>query len=212
MRDIPVFTTEHGVASLTLKEIPYRGIAYVRIQSSLAPALLIDECIGFCRAVGAKKILATGHSCLEKYPLHSTVIRMACPKENLADTDASLFPIQAETMELWREHYNNRMKDVDNASYMSVEDCKHMLARGGGYFIHRGDKLLGIGIAGGDKIDAVISLIPGAGRDVLLALNHAVFSNVISLEVASTNERAIRLYKSLGFIPIEECSRWYKIL
>ena len=37
MRNIPVFTTEFGVASLILKEIPYKGTAYVRLQSSLYP-------------------------------------------------------------------------------------------------------------------------------------------------------------------------------
>lgn len=212
MRDIPVFTTEHGLASLILKEIPYRGVAYVRIQDSLDPEGLIGECISFCRAVGAEKIYATGHKWLESYPLYSTVIRMSCPKDSLPDTDAALFPVQFKTVQRWRELYNERMKDTDNASYMSLNDCNQILAEGGGYFIHRGNKLLGIGIAQGDKIDAVISLIPGAGRDVLLALSHAVSSESISLEVASTNERAVHLYRSLGFIAVEECSRWYKIL
>ena len=44
MRNIPVFTTEFGVASLILKEIPYTGIAYVRLQSSLFPEKLLEEC------------------------------------------------------------------------------------------------------------------------------------------------------------------------
>ena len=33
----------------------------------------------------------------------------------------------------------------------------------------------------------------------------------MKLEVASTNERAIRLYEKMGFIPVKEISRWYKI-
>ena len=32
MRDFPIFTTEFGVSSLILKEIPYRGEAYMRIR------------------------------------------------------------------------------------------------------------------------------------------------------------------------------------
>lgn len=211
MRDFPVFTTENGVASLILKEIPYRGIAYVRIQDSLDPKGLVDDCVSFCKAAGAKQIYATGHDFLENFPLHTTVLRMVCDKSALPDTDAALFPVQSDTVTQWQDHYNRRMKNVDNAAYMSGEDCKQMLVRGDGYFVHRGENLLGIGIAGADKIDAVISVVPGAGKDVLLALSHAVFSETISLEVASTNKRAIRLYESLGFIPVEECSNWYKI-
>ena len=32
MRDFPIFTSEFGVSSLILKEIPYRGEAYIRIR------------------------------------------------------------------------------------------------------------------------------------------------------------------------------------
>ena len=31
MRDIPVFTTQHGVASLVLREIPYKGMALTTV-------------------------------------------------------------------------------------------------------------------------------------------------------------------------------------
>ena len=32
MKNIPIFTTDWGVATLLLKEIPYKEIAYVKIQ------------------------------------------------------------------------------------------------------------------------------------------------------------------------------------
>lgn len=211
MRDIPVFTTQYGVASLTLKEIPYRGIAYVRIQDSQDPEELLKECVTFCRAAGAAQVYASGHPFLEGYPVHTVILRMSCPKVNLPDTDAALFPVQPETVEQWREIYNRRMENTDNSAYMTIDDAGKMLDRSDGYFVHRGDSLLGIGIAGGNTIDAVISAVPGAGRDILLALSHAIFADTISMEVASTNERAIRLYKSLGFVATEEISKWYKI-
>ena len=31
MKDFPMFTTEYGVASLILKEVPYRQVAFVNI-------------------------------------------------------------------------------------------------------------------------------------------------------------------------------------
>ena len=52
MKDIPMFTTEYGAASLILRELPYRGIAYVRLQATEQPEKLLEECIGFCRAFG----------------------------------------------------------------------------------------------------------------------------------------------------------------
>ena len=55
MKDIPVFTTEFGVASLILKEIPYRREAYIRIQTTQQPQELLKECISFCRMCGPGK-------------------------------------------------------------------------------------------------------------------------------------------------------------
>lgn len=212
MRDIPVFTTQYGAASLILKEIPYRGIAYIKIQDSQDPEELLKECVSFCRAAGAERVCATGHTHLENYPLHASILRMTCSKDSLPDTDAALFPVQEKTTEEWRCLYNQKMEGVDNSAYLTVADAKQMLSRADAYFVHRDGTLLGIGIAGGDTIDAVISVVSGAGRDVLLALSHAVFAETISVEVASTNKKAIKLYESLGFVPTAELSRWYKII
>ena len=33
----------------------------------------------------------------------------------------------------------------------------------------------------------------------------------MQLEVASTNTRAIRLYEKLGFVPVREIRRWYRV-
>ena len=74
MRDFPVFTTENGVGSLVLREIPYSGIAYVTVHDSSFPTVFIKECLEFCRVVGAAQVYATGHGILEDYPLHTSVI------------------------------------------------------------------------------------------------------------------------------------------
>ena len=42
MRDFPMFTTEYGVASLVLREIPYREEAYITILSSEQPEELLE--------------------------------------------------------------------------------------------------------------------------------------------------------------------------
>lgn len=212
MKDIPVFTTENGVASLILKEIPYRGEAYIRIQSSLSAEALLAECVQFCTMCGAEKIYAAGHPYFEKYPVHTSVLQMRRSLEGIGDTDASLFPVQEQTLIQWRKLYNERMRDVPNAAWMTEKDGQEMLKKGDGYFVHRDGQLLGIGRAFGDRIDAVIAAQPGMGADVVLALCHALTADTAVLEVASGNPRAIRLYQRLGFTRTGELSRWFRVV
>ena len=211
MRDFPVFSTENGVGSLVLKEIPYSGIAYVTIRDSSFPTEFLHECLSFCRAVGAERVYASGNDILRDYPFFTSVIQMSVSSDTIAQTDASLFPVTEKTIARWREIYNMKMKNVDNASYMSESAAAELLKRGDGYFVHRDGELLGIGIAGNDRIDCVASLAPGGGREVVSAMTHGLLGDRVFLEVASTNTKAMRLYESMGFVQTAEISRWYKI-
>lgn len=212
MRDIPMFTTEYGVASLFLKEIPYRGRAHIKIQSSLEPDKLLEECIGFCRACGAQWIDAAGHAYLEKYPLITSLSLMTRPMEGLANMDACLFPMTEETMQEWLDVYNERMANVPNAAFMDSKDGKELLQKGSAYFVHRDGELLGIGVAAGDFIDTVIALKPGAGETVVRALSSILTEDTVRLMVADVNSRAVKLYERLGFVRVKELSRWYLVL
>lgn len=212
MRDIPVFTTENGVGSITLKEVPYNGIAYIKIQSTQNPEVFLKECVDFCKMTGAEAIYATGHSLLEKYPFHTAVLQMSVLREQLPRTDVALFPVTEKTVKQWRSIYNKRMHSIANASTMTRDDGEKLIKQGGGYFVHRGEELLGIGIARDDTVEAVISVKSGAGREVMLALCESLFSESIRLEVASTNFWAIKLYENLGFLKTAEISRWYAVL
>lgn len=211
MRDLPVFTTENGVASLTLSQIPYTGDAYIKLRSTAAPQAFLEECRDFCRMAGAQRIFASGHEVAQQYPVHALVWQMTALRQSLPDTDAALMPVTEQTLESWRQLYNERMQGVDNAAYMTKEEARQLLKRGGGYFVHRGETLLGIGILSAEKLDAIASAIPGAGRDVALALCHGSFEERVVLEVASTNKKAIRLYESLGFVKTAELSCWYRL-
>ena len=212
MRDFPIFTTENGVGSITLKEVPYKGIAYIKIQSSQQPEVFLQECIDFCKMTGAEKIYASGHEMLEKYPLHNSIWQMSTLLENLPETDAALFPVTEKTVEQWRMIYNEKMRPVDNSASMTRQDMEELIKQGGGYFIHRREELLGIGIARGEMIESIIAVKPGAGREVMLALCGSLSSERVVLEVASTNEKAIKLYENLGFLKTAEISCWYDVL
>ena len=211
MKDLPMFTTEYGIASLILREIPYRQEAYIRIVATEQPCALVEECAAFCRACGAEKVYATGHEDLKKYPLHTAVWLMRGSREDLFRTDAALWPVLPENVDSWRSIYNERMSAVANAAYMNEADARAMLDAGDGYFIHRGGTLLGIGKASGGKVEAVASVCPGSGGDIMAALSGILTEETITLEVASANEKAIRLYERLGFIRTGERSRWYRI-
>ena len=214
MRDIPIFTTEDGVASLILKQIPYREQAYIRVQDVQPEDLdnLIRECAGFCRAAGAEQVFASGHPGLESYPLHTIIYDMA--GEVICDEPPSgrLWPVTEETVSRWRTIYNERMKGIDNAAALSSFDEKQILGSGGAYFVHDGAELWGIGWLEEDRLLAVASVKPGMGQSVLEALMSVCGSSRLTLEVASTNQRAMRLYESMGFLKTGEKSRWYRVM
>ena len=211
MKDFPVFTTEHGVASLILKEIPYQGTAYVILRDSQEPEALAQECADFCRVCGGSRIYATGHDVLAAYPFYTAMWEMTCIRERIPDTDAALWHVQDRTLAHWQKIYNEKVINLPNGAWMTDADGREMLRQGDGYFVHRGDVLLGIGRASADRIDWVASVVPGAGADVVKALAHAATEDTVSLTVASVNRKAVRLYENLGFVRTTEISRWYQL-
>ena len=70
LKDIPMFDTQTGVSSLILKEIPYKQVAYVKVQSVQPDGLgaHLQECVSFCRMCGAERVLASGHEGLDQWP------------------------------------------------------------------------------------------------------------------------------------------------
>ena len=212
MRNFPFFTTEFGVAALTLKEVPYQGKAYIKLLDTQEPEQLLKECVDFSKAVGAEAVFASGHPFLEKYPLHTALWHMRCDRQSIGATEAALWPVQPETVWKFRSIYNDKIRKLPNSVWMDDQEELLMLKSGEGYFVHKNGELLGIGRVLGEEIRFLASVQPGAGEEVVRALSNAIVGDSVVLEVASVNHKAIALYHRLGFIQTAELSKWYKIL
>jgi len=210
MKDFPMFTTQFGIASLILKEIPYRGEAYIIIQDTQQPEQLLQECISFCRMCGAERIYARGHEIAESYPLHCVVYEM-CGKAQVEDSKVeNLWPVTEETIPQWRQFLNDRLRTVDNAGTLTAQGEKEILESGGACFVHKNGELLGAGwLRNGELL--LIAAVPGNGERVMHTLMSLQPGAPLELDVASTNTRAIRLYEKLGFVQTEELRCWYKV-
>lgn len=214
MRDFPIFTTEFGVSSLILKEIPYRGEAYIRIRDVSEGFFNehLAECVSFCRMCGAQRIFAEGNALLERYPLYTAVYLMKGTAQSEMGKIASLFPVTEETVSRWRNLYNEAMGTVDNAGTLETRDEKQIVSSGGAYFVHDRGELIGIFWLEDRKLLAIAGAKKGAGETVMHTMMSLLEGEQITLEVASTNAKAIRLYENLGFLKTAELTRWHQVL
>ncbi len=210
MKDIPMFATEYGIASLALGEIPYRQEAYIRVVEAQPGMLseLIRECMDFCRAAGAEKVYWSAGAA--EGELYTAVYEMQGTAWVDPDKQENLFPVTEETVLQFRQLLNEKMAGVDNAATITSADEKALIGSGGAYFVHRAGHLLGLGWLEDNQLLAVASIEPGAGERVMHTLMSLVEGQTLTLEVASTNERAIRLYERLGFVKTKEIRKWYR--
>ena len=206
MKNIPVFTTDWGAASLTLKQIPYRADAYIQVQTA-APGMLdahIAQCADFCRAVGAERIYVSSD------PLQAQlqVLELKGVPQLDFDQVENIFPVTEATVSQWRKIVNDRMRQVDLAAALEARDEAEILRSGGAYFIHRAGELLGVGWLQEGTLKVLASVVPGAGLRVAQTLLSVIPGESIRIEVASTNHRALRLYEKLGFLPVGALEGW----
>ncbi len=209
MRDIPIFTTDQGVASLELSQIPGKGCAYVRIrdvrEGKLVPFL--RECGNFCANAGAERIFASGKGVEAVLPEQAVIWEMEGPVQ--PDFGASLMPVTEKTVESWRQRYNEAMQPVDHARLLAWTERNRILESGGAYFVCDEAGPIGLGWVEGQKLLALAAFLPGQGARVFKTLMGLVPGDKLTLEVASTNLRALRLYERFGFQKIRAVDRWY---
>jgi RimJ/RimL family protein N-acetyltransferase len=158
---------------------------------------------------GAERIYASGNELLDTYPLYTTIVQMRKICMEQMESVANVFPVSEKTAGQWREIYNQRMRCVPNSRTLEQRDEKQLVTESGAYFVHEAGKLLGIGWLSGCELLALAGVEPGEGTCVLQTLLSLADGEQVTLDVASTNIRALRLYEKNGFIKMEEVRRWY---
>ena len=212
MKNIPVFTTPHGVATLVLREIPYSAKAYILPQSVFTDtAQLVQECAEFCRAAGAEQVYAKLDTAIEGAVFQCEVWELQHSGElPRAERELELTPVNEANCEDYRRLYNEKFAHVDNAAYCERADAVKLAEEGGWLYVQEGE-VLGLGQVQGDELRAIATARKGLGFDLAIALMKKLQTDSIRLQVASSNAPALGLYERLGFEKTAVRSRWYRI-
>lgn len=215
MKDIPIFTGSHGIATLILSQIPWSGRGYVMVRSVWDDAkALLDECLGFCRACGAREVFASWETQELPAPHGYDVLRMEMKKcalpagvpictEDLSEDNAGAFV----------DIYNRCFLPIHNAAAYGKKDIARLLGEETAYLVRRDGAYAAIAEISKEGLEA-IAVLPqhrGLGFDLARTVLQKVPSTTLALKVASTNHRAIGLYERLGFQTTGILSRWWKL-
>lgn len=216
MKDIPVFTGSHGIATLVLAQIPWSGCGYVLVRSVWDDAAaFLEECLGFCRACGAERVYASWE--LEALPAEHAydMLQMKIKKSELPP----LAPVAVE--ELTEENsaaflaiYNRCFQTVPGAASYSRKDVERLLGEEMAYLVRVDGEYAAVAEISKKGLEAV-AVLPehrGLGASLTRTVLEKVPSTVIGLKVASTNTRAIGMYERLGLMPCGILSRWWKLM
>ena len=214
MKDIPIFTTPAGTASLILREIPYKRTAYVLVRSVLPGGMgeTLRECRAFCLQAGAERVLASADGPLD-LPHDHDMLSMSRPKPGLPipEPPVPLVPVTRENVRDYQAIYNRLFTQIPGAATCHGMELDRLLSSGGAFLAAPEGKFSGIGETDGGELRAV-GVLPeyrGLGRRLTLTLLGRLEGPDLRLRVSSVNERALRLYERLGFQRRGVLSRWY---
>ena len=200
MKDIPLFTGSHGMATLILREIPYRAEGYVLLRTVFdSQEALMQECDRFCCMAGAERTYFSGNGDFTGYPVYASLIERRILRQNLPKTEALAVPTRDK--EAWLRHYRERFRAVPAAnSAPRTENC---------YDIVENSVCIGIGQIEEERLLSVAALQKGRGRDCVCALAAQAKGETLTLLCAEQNLPAMRLYDSLGFSRGNAQEVWY---
>ncbi len=217
MKNIPVFTSSYGIATLILREIPWNRTAYVLIQSvwNDQKAALLEECKGFCRAVGAEQIYASWE--LEALPAEPAweMWRMSRKKAGLprSEKPAALEALTKGNSGEYLRIYNACFRQVPCAASYDQTSLEPLYGEEVAWLAKVDGVYAGVAEISKTGLEgiAVLPEYRGLGYELALAVLPMVPSAELRLKVASTNLRAISLYERLGFTQTGVEKRWWML-
>lgn len=216
MKDIPMFTGQYGLASLILKEIAVSGRAYVLVRSvwNGQTHAFLQECRDFCRAVGAQTVYASYEN--EDLPaVHAyDMLTMETEKAKLPQgKPVKLEPLTPENGEVYLDIYNACFREVIGAASYGKQDLQRLYDKDCAFLAKVDGSYAAVAEISEEGMEsiAVLPQYRGSGYDLSLTVLPMVPRKTIRLKVASTNERAISLYRRLGFAQTGVAGRWWKL-
>ena len=215
MKNIPMFTSSYGLATLILREIAWNGRAYVLVRSvwNDQAAELLDECRQFCRAVGAEEVYASWDA--EELPADHAydMIDMTCPKAALPvpRNPVELEQVRPETAEDYLLIYKQCFRDVSSAASYDRNSLEPLYGEDLAWLAKTDGQYAAVAEISKEGLEG-IAVLPeyrgrGYGKGLLRELSRrAVAEGCGRLEwcCLDWNQPSIDFYRSLGAVPMDE--------
>lgn len=215
MKDIPIFTGEHGIATLILREIPHQQRAYVMLRTVWRLQPFLEECRAFCRMAGAESVYVTGDSDLDDLPFVHEMQRWTCRRADLPPLTepVQLQPLADDNREEFRCLYNALFAQVPNAATCTAQEAERIQREEQAALAVVNGQTAGLVQWTDHRLEAIAVALEyrGLGYRLALTVLQQMPSETVELQVSSANERALRLYQRLGFVKAETLSRWYDL-
>lgn len=202
MKDIPVFTSTEGIATLILREIPERREAYVLIRGVFTKIeRLMNECERFCLLAGAEQVYFSGQADFSGCRIHARLLERSVRCDALPPTQARAVAVTPGTAAQWQAYYRARFASVPLArSCVDSADACLICAQ---------ERTVGIGQLRGDRLEVVAALESGCGADCVSAMAALCAGDRLHLLCAMENRPAMALYDRLGFDCGDVKEIWY---
>ena len=217
MKNIPMFTGQHGMATLVFKELSFSGSAYVVVRAVWTgeTAAFLEECRGFCRAVGAEKIYASWEE--KSLPADHAYDVLGLYREKaglpLPNREVELEELRPENGEEYLRIYNTCFRSVAGAASYDKQDLRRLYGQDCAFLAKMDGQYAAVTEISKEGLESV-AVLPehrGLGHDLSLTVLPMVPNPILRLKVASSNLRALNLYRRLGFVQENVRSRWYQL-